>query len=77
MQSKAELSQRAATQCNCVSGQVLGCSCLLGRLREDLCLMDLLWCVCCLQADNNLSLIEYELVTIPAEQAAAAQPATA
>lgn len=33
------------------------------------------------QADNNLSLIEYELVTIPAEHAAAAtsaaQPATA
>lgn len=35
---------------------------------------------CCLQSDNNLSLIEYELVTIPAEHtaaAAAAQPATA
>jgi hypothetical protein len=29
-----------------------------------------------LQADNNLSLIEYELVTIP-DQPAAAQPATA
>jgi len=29
------------------------------------------------KTDNNLSLIEYELVTIPAEHAAAAQPATA